>query len=212
MSRLGRVGVAASAGLLATFALATSPLVAGLPPIRAPYVPIDLRWLVLPVAFPLAQLVGEHVRWPGPATGTLVVGSTAAVAANVHTSQVLAYLGVGWARPAMEVDLVAVALSLGVIALGLWVAFDAAHERFRRQLATRGLVPADLGPVTRWARGRARDAIAVAGLAVAGLALAVRLSRRFVGGASVPLPSVAAIGLALALGALLLGLPRLRRA
>jgi hypothetical protein len=212
VSRWTRVGAGAGAGLLASLALVTSPLLAGLPAIRAPYVPVDLRWVVLPVAFALSQLAGEAAGWPGAATGTLVAASTAAVAANVHASQVLAYLGVGWARPGMEIDLVAFTLSLAALAVGLWVAFDAARERFGRQLLARGVPEDELAPVTAWARGRAREAVAVAGLAVAGLALAVRLSSQALGGASVPLPSLAAIGLALALGSLFLGLPRRREA
>lgn len=212
MTRLERIGAAALAGTAATLALLASAIVAALPPIFVPYVPLDLRWVALPVAFPLLQLVSEHVRWPAPATGTLAAGTTSIVLANLHASQVLTYLGVAWAQPGMHVDLLALAASLAVVGLGLWIAFDAAHERFREQMVTRGLAPADVEPISRWARSRARETIAVAGVAVAALALLVRLSGRVVGGTSVPLPGLAAIGLVLALGALMLGLPGLRRA
>lgn len=210
MTRLARVGAAALAGALGTLALLTSPLLAGLPPIVLPYVPIDLRWVLLPVAFAVLQAFVEHVRWPGPAIGTLSAGASLAVLANLHASQVLSFLGVGWAQGGMEIDLVAMAGSLAVVALGLWIAFDAAHERFRRQLVDRGLDAEELAETTGWARERAREAIALSSVAVAGLALAIRLSGQALGGRMAPLPGLAAIGVALALGALLLGLPRVR--
>lgn len=210
MTRLARVGAAALAGSLGTLALLASPLLAGLPPIVVPYVPIDLRWVMLPVAFAGLQGFVEHVRWPGAAIGTLSAGASLAVLANLHASQVLSFLGVGWAQGGMEIDLVAMAGSLATVALGLWIAFDASHERFRQQLVDRGLDAEDLAETTRWARGRAREAVALSSIAVAGLALAIRLSGQAVGGRVVPLPGLAAIGLALAFGALLLGLPRLR--
>lgn len=210
MTRLARIGAAALAGAIGTLAVLTSPLIAGLPPIVVPYVPADLRWIVLPVAFAGLQAFVEHVRWPAPAIGTLSAGASLAVLANLHASQVLAYLGVGWAQGGMEIDLVGLAGSLGVVAVGLWIAFDAAHERFRQQLETRGLDPEQVAETTRWARGRAREAIALSSIAVAGLALVIRLSGQALGGRVVPLPGLAAIGVALALGALLLGLPRWR--
>lgn len=212
MTRLARVGAAALAGTAATLALIASPLFASLGPILVPYVPIDVRWVVLPAAFALLQLVSEHVRWPAPATGTLAAGATSAVLANLHASQVLTFLGVGWAQPGMQVDLLALAASLAALGLGLWIAFDAARERFNRQIVDRGLAPADVEPTSRWARSRARETIAVAGVAVAVLALVVRLSGGLVGATSMPLPGLAAIGLVLALGALMLGLPGLPRA
>lgn len=209
MTRANRVGAAALSGLLATIGLLFSPLAASVPPIVFPYVPIDLRWMALPVALAGAQLVGEQVRWPGPATATLTLGVPLAAAVNLSTSQVLFYLGVGWARPGMEIDLVAFASSLGVVAIGLWIALDAARERFADEMLARGLDRVSLTGTLAAAGRTGREAIAIGGLAAAGLALTVRLAAGL-GGTSVPVPEIAAIGLALAAGALLLGLPRLR--
>lgn len=210
MTRLQRVAVAALAGLAATLAVIVSPLLAGLGPIVPPYVPIDLRWIALPLAFALVQFVSEFVAWPGPATSILGVSLMAVLGANLPASQVLSYLGVPWATPAPGLDLLVLAASLGAVSLGLWIAFDAAHERFREQMEERGLEASQLDPVTQRARAQARQAVAIGALAVAGLGLLVRLSGGALGGASVPLPELGAIGLVLALGALMVGLPRLR--
>jgi hypothetical protein len=212
VTRLHRVAAAALAGLLATVGLLFSPVLGGLPPIVPPYVPVDLRWLVLPVAFVALQLVAEHLVWPAPATSVLGAALLAALGANVHTSQVLAYLGVPWARSGASVDLLGLATSLGALAVGLGTAFDAAHERFRGQLVDRGVEERRLAPVTVLAQAQARRAIAAAVLAVAGLGLLVRLVGQVLGGTAVPLPELAAIALALVAGALLVGLPRDRAA
>ena len=212
MTSTRRVGGAAAAGALATVAVATSPIVVGMPPIVVPYVPIDLRVLVLPVLFAGLQGGTELARWPAPAAGTLVPGLGVAGLANLHTSQVLAFLGVGWARPGAAIDLTAMAACLGLVALGLGVAFDAARERFRTEMIDRGLAGEAVDPVVEWAGQRSRDAIAVSLVAVAALALVVRVAGGALGSAAVPLPGLAAIVLALGTGALLLGLPRLRSA
>lgn len=212
MSTLHRVAAAALAGLIATLGLLVSPLGGALPPIVPPYVPVDLRWLVLPIAFAGLQGAAEHLAWPAPATTVLGAGLMAALAANVHASQVLSFLGVGWARPGPRIDLLALAAGIAVVCLGLWIAFDVAHERFRDQLVERGLDPGGLDGVSRRARAQARQALALAGLATAGLALAIRLLGRGLGGAAIPLPELGAILLVLAAGALLVGLPRIRPA
>lgn len=204
---LRRVGLAALAGLLATIALLLSPLLGNLPPLVPPYVPIDLRFVVLPALFALLQGASEHVTWPGQATTLLGATVLVSVSANVHASEVLAYLGVPWAQGGTAVDLGALAASLAAVLVGLGVAFDAAHERLCRQLRERGLPEERLAPATRLATRQARDAIAVAGLAAAGLAVLVRLLDTALGGRAAPFPQLAAILLVVAAGALLLGLP-----
>ncbi|PSG97912.1 hypothetical protein BRD56_02980 [Thermoplasmatales archaeon SW_10_69_26] len=212
MTRLHRIAVAALVGVLATAGLLFSPLVAGMPPVRPAYVPIDIRWIALPAVFAVLQLVAEGLAWPAPATVLLAASLGAAIGANLHTSQVLAFLGVPWARPGPAIDLLSLAGSLAALGLSLGVAFDVAHERFREDLLERGITEEALAPVTETARGQARAAIAVGVLAVAGLALAIRLVGRVLGGTSLPLPELAAIGLVLGAGALLLGLPQASRA
>lgn len=212
MTRLQRAAAAALVGLSATLAVLASPLLAGLGPVVPPYVPIDLRWIALPVAFALVQLAAEHVAWPTPAMAIPGAALGTASAANLPASQVLSYLGVPWARAGPAFDLLVLAASLGAVFLALWIAFDAAHDRFRENMVDRGLEPAQLEPVTGWARGQAREAVALGALAVAGLGLLVRLTGGLLGGASLPLPELAAIVLVLGLGGLLVGLPRLRSA
>lgn len=211
MTRLQRTAAAALAGLTSTLAVLSSPLVA-VPPVVPPYVPIDVRWLALPIGFALVQFAAEGLAWPGPATTVLGLTVLAGVGANLHASQVLAFLGVPWASGGTAIPLVALAGSLAGICLGLWIAFDRAHERFREQAIERGVPVERLEAVTPTARATAREAIAVAALAVAGLGLTVRLAGRAVADTALPLPEVGAILVVLAAGALLLGVPRLRAA
>lgn len=205
---LKRLGLASLAGLLVSVALLVSPLLGQLPPLFVPYVPIDLRFVILPATFALLQLGSEHLAWPTPATSILGTSVLAAIAANLHASEVLAYLGVAWARGGAQVDLATFAPSLAAVLVALWIAFDAAHDRFCASLVDRGVDEALLDPVTRVARGRAREAVAVAGLAAAGLGLVLGLAGTVLAGRSLPFPELVAIGMVLAAGALLLGLPR----
>ncbi len=207
MSRLRRIAATTLVGLLATLAWLFTPLLGSIAPIVPPYVPIDLRFVFLPLIFGLWQTVSELLAWPAPATASLGSATLAAIVANLHASQVLAYLGVPWARGGMEIDLVTMAFSLAAILLALWITFDAARERFEEDLLERGLAPAQLAGIDEQARGLGREAIALAGLAAAGLALLARVLATVLGDQALPLAELAAILLVLGAGALLLGIP-----
>lgn len=199
------VGLAAGAGVLATIAALTSPILGSTPPIVPPYLPIDLRLVGLPFFFALTQALAPRMGWPGRATATLGLAVFAGITAHVHTSAALSYAGVAWASPGTHVDLVGIAATIGSILLALVIALETGQARLTRSLDRRGL-PADEVETARAHGDRLkRTALTTAGFAIAVLALTVRIAGTFLGGNSLPMADIVALAVVLGLGAVLVG-------
>lgn len=202
---LRHVALAAFAGALATFALLQSPIFGNVPPIVPPYVPIDLRIVLLPITFALTQALAPSLDWPGRGVATLGLAVSTAVAAHVHASAALDFVGLPWAAPGTRVDLIGLGASLGSILSALVVTLETGRDRFSVRLRERGVPEAEIETARELGDQLIASSLTTAGLAIAVLALALRIVDRFVGGESLPIPEVLALALVLGLGAVLLG-------
>lgn len=198
------LGFAALAGVLATIGFLASPMGQAIPPLVPPRVPIDLRFVTLPVTFALTLVVGSNTRWPGPPAGVLALAIGNAVASNLHSSASLAYTGVAWANEG-RIDLVALLASVGAVLLALLIALELGQERFARAVTKAGVPEEE----TRNARARGtvliQGSLTTAAIAVAGLALAARIVLEWSGDKRLPLPEVFALAVVLGVAAVMLG-------
>lgn len=199
------VGLAALAGALATLAAFRSPILGTLPPIVPPYFPIDLRWVGLPLFYAIVQAITPRLGWPGRATITLGLAVFSALVAHVHASAALAFAGVGWAQPGIRVDLLGFAATIGSLVTALAITLETGRDRFLARLVDRGMLDAQTDAARDRADGILSSTLTSATIAIAVLALALRIMDQFLGGNSLPLPDVIALGVVLALGAILLG-------
>lgn len=202
--------LAAGSGALATVAFLLSPIGQGLPPLVLPWVPLlDLRLLLLPALFPWALFVASRARWPSPATSIVATALAAASASHVHASAALDYIGVGWAEPGARVNLVALAGSVGSLLVALHIALDLAGARFASSASKLGVPEEELTRARERGAALSQNALVTAGLAVAVLALLLRIVDQFTGRERLPLAEVLALALVLGVGALLLNLKEL---
>lgn len=199
------VGLAALAGVFATLAALRSPILGTMPPIVVPYVPLDLRFVVLPATFALAQAIAPQMGWPGRATVTLGLAVFSAIAAHIHASAALAFAGVGWAEPGTRIGLVGLGASLASVLAALAITLETGRDRLASQLADRGLPVEEIDQARGHGSALVSEALATAAVAVAVLALGLRIADQFVGGGSLPLPEIFALAVVLGLGAVLLG-------
>jgi hypothetical protein len=198
------MGLAALAGVLSTIGLLASPIGAAVPPLVPPKVPIDLRFVSLPLTYVLTLVVGANTRWPGPPAGVLTLALGSALTANLHSSASLAYTGVDWADEG-RIDLVALFATVAAVLLALLIALELARERFVRA-AVRAGVPEEEANAAR-SRGTAliQGSLATSALAVAVLAFVARIVIEFSGERRLPLPEVFALAVVLAVAAVMMG-------
>lgn len=202
-------GLALGAGALATMATLLSPLGAGVPPLVIPWIYLawlDLRFVLLPAAFVWTLFIGSRARWPGPATALVGIAVLTAIPAHIHASAVLDYVGVGFAEPGARVDLVALAASVGSILVALYVALDLARERFAVATTRAGVPEDEVAKATARADELSQTALTTAAMAVAVLALLLRIGDQFTGRERLPLPEIFALAVVLGIGALLVNL------
>lgn len=202
------VAYAAGSGALATLALLVSPLGSQLPPLFLPWAWvgwIDLRLVALPFTFTWTFLLASRARWPGPATALVGVALASALPAHLHASAVLDYIGADLAQPGSRVNLLSFAASVGSILLALHVALDLARTRFLDTVRSAGVAEEQLDKADGRARSLATQAMTTAALAVVVLAFVLRVGDALTGRQRIPLAEVVALGLVLAIGAVLLG-------
>lgn len=206
VGRLERIGLAALAGALATGAATQSPLLSNIAPIAPLGVPLDLRVLLLPLLFAGAQTLAPRLGWPAQGLTTLGLAILVAILNHAHASATLTFGNVPWAIPGTRVPLVAFALTLTSVLIGLFITLHAGHERFQQRSKRRGLDPESLQPAKRVAQHLTRVSLTIAALAATGLALTMRIVDQLAAGAKLPLAEGVALGILLAFGAILLGL------
>lgn len=204
--RLQAIALALLAGVLATIAALRSPILGGVPPIVLPYVPIDLRLLLLPALFAGTEAMAPFLGWPGRAVATLGAAVFSGLLAHLHVSAALSFAGTPWAVSGTRIDLVGFGATLGSVLSALAITLETARGSVREEAIDRGIPEDELGLVDELGGHVMQAALTTSGLAIAVLAITVRIADTFLAGGSVPLAGLAALALVLALGAVLVGI------
>lgn len=203
--RARRVAMAAVSGAGATLAAFFNPFVVGLPPIVLPYVPLDVRFVFLPVLFAILQALAPYMGWPARGVATLGPATLLAVANHFHTSTLFAFAGAPWALPGASVNLIALAGTGISLLSGLAVTFEVGRERFAERALERGIPEAQVDLARTTGDRITRESLVTVAGALAVLGLGLSLVGRLVQGAALPLHEVGALAVALALGAVYIG-------
>lgn len=204
--RARRVGMAAASGAAATLAAFFNPFLAGMPPIILPYVPLDVRFLALPVLFASLQAMAPYMGWPARGVATLGPATLVAIGNHFHTSTLFFVGGAPWALPGASVHLPGLAGTTLSLLLALAVTFEVGRERFAERALERGLPETQVDLARTAADRLARRSIVTVAGALVVLGLGLRLLGRLVQGTALPLYEVGALALSLAVGAVYIGL------
>lgn len=180
------------AGVATAAALLGSPWWSGLPPLPAPHVPLDLRYVAVLGLVPAAHAGGRLLPWPGPGLAAPAAALLAGILAHLPASTVLAASGIAGARSGLDPDPVGLAASLAALLLALAAGLEATRHRVRSRLEGRGLPREEARTAAAGARGLARSGLLAAGLVSGLLAAAVVAAGGLLRGRTLPLPEVVA--------------------
>lgn len=193
--------LSALTGVLALVGLARSPWPAIVPPIYAPYAPVDLRILV-PLGFVVgACLAARALPWPAPGLLPPAAAVSAALVARLPASTILAVSTFPLGHPGLAVDPLGLGASVASVLVALHLGLEAARGTARDRLLRRGVPAEEAELVAREGRQLARSSLRAAALVSGGLVAALVLLGGLLRGETLPLAEVAGFVLVLAVAA-----------
>jgi hypothetical protein len=181
--------------------LVRSPWWRIVPPVYAPYVPVDLR-LLAPFAFVAGGAAASRVlAWPAPGLVPPAAAISVALVARLPASTILLVSTIPLGRSGLAADPVGLAASVGSVLVALHLGLEAAGEEARTRLRRRGVPREEVEVLGREGRTLARSSLRASALVTGGLVAAVTVAGGLIREETLPLAEVMGFVLVLAVAA-----------